>query len=152
MLLTKMSSARGSFFAAGETRGFKGLTFHPCSFIGVPRSAAPAATASEITVYILDHPAPVKHAICKEILTLPSLGDCQAASRRVLAPRRRRTALLIYSSPVAREAGHEKGGHRQRLQDTRRQVSGQPQDAPGDRARSHGGSRGDTQSRYSPGR
>src|SRR5256885_12328629 len=38
MLFTKMSSERGSSFAEGETRGFSGLTFQPCSFIDVPRS------------------------------------------------------------------------------------------------------------------
>src|SRR6185295_19460473 len=74
MLLTKMSSARGSSFAAGETRGFRGLTFHPCSFIDVP-----LRRACENTAYILDRFPRVKHAICKEILTVLSDRRSQVA-------------------------------------------------------------------------
>src|SRR3989338_512018 len=85
MLFTKMSSARGSSLAVGETRGLRALTFHPCSFIEIPLCAAAAATwvlHRQTTVYILESPPPVKHAICKQILTVLSLGQCQADRRR----------------------------------------------------------------------
>src|SRR5258705_12872140 len=59
MLLTKMSSARGSSFVARETRGFRGLTLHPCSFIDVPLLAAlvapnPPERARTLLIYWID--------------------------------------------------------------------------------------------------
>src|SRR5437867_10902021 len=101
MLLTKISSASGSSFAAGEIRGLRGLTFHPCSFIDVPHPAGHAASGSGNTVSLRDHSGPVKHAICKDILTVLPLGNCQAQRGRLRAPGRRATALLVsFGLPV----------------------------------------------------